>query len=45
MKKSKQPLIIILLTILMTNCATFKSSKKVNLAPFAENAVSIVSKI
>ena len=45
MKRLLQLLFLILLTFLIASCAAFKSSKKINLAPFAENAVSIVSEI
>ena len=36
---------VFILAIILAGCSTFQSSKKINLAPFAENAVSIVSEI
>jgi len=38
-------LLIIAITILSSGCAAFQPQKKINLAPFAENAVSIVSEV
>jgi len=38
-------LLILAITILSSGCAAFQSQKKINLAPFAENAVSIVSEV
>ncbi|MEE9118667.1 MAG: hypothetical protein V3U02_08765 [Calditrichia bacterium] len=38
-------LLIVTITILSSGCAAFQSHKKINLAPFAENAVSIVSEV
>ena len=38
-------LLLIVITIFNFGCAAFQSSKKINLAPFAENAVSIVSEV
>jgi len=35
----------IAVTLFLSSCATFQAKKKVNLAPFAENAVSIVGEI
>lgn len=36
---------IFLLAIILAGCTAFKSTKKINIAPFAENAVSIVGEI
>jgi len=36
---------IFLLAIILVGCSAFQSTKKINIAPFAENAVSIVSEI
>ena len=36
---------LLFLSLILTNCAAFESHQKINLAPFAENAVSIVSEV
>ena len=36
---------IFLLAIILAGCSAFQSTKKINIAPFAENAVSIVGEI
>jgi len=36
---------IFLLAIILVGCSAFQSTKKINIAPFAENAVSIVGEI
>ncbi len=38
-------LLITAISLLSSGCAAFQSQKKINLAPFAENAVSIVSEV
>lgn len=38
-------LLITAISLLSSGCAAFQSHKKINLAPFAENAVSIVSEV
>jgi len=38
-------MLFILISVLISGCAAFQAQKKMNLAPFAENAVSIVSEV
>ena len=45
MKTFLQPLALIISTIIITSCSAFQSHQKINLAPFAENAVDIVSEV
>jgi hypothetical protein len=37
--------LIVFISIVISGCAAFQAQKKINLAPFAENAVSIVSEV
>jgi hypothetical protein len=46
MRKLSVTLILItLIAVVISGCAAFQAQKKINLAPFAENAVSIVSEV
>jgi hypothetical protein len=38
-------MLIVLISVVISGCAAFQAQKKINLAPFAENAVSIVSEV
>jgi ribosomal protein S8 len=45
MKHTVTVLTVLALVLMTVGCATFQSKQKVNLAPFAENAVSIVAEV